>query len=151
MSVMPSEVASLIIPLENSSLLVPNSCVAEIVPYATTETAEDAPEWVIGNVSWRDLPLPCLSFEKLIGAIEGEVAVAERIAIFNTLGEDFEKRFYGIVINGIPRLARITEQEIVEEEAEKSAFEKMKVQINGEPCTIPDLEAVEKLLSTASL
>ena len=151
MSVMPSEVASLIIPLEETSLLVPNSCVAEIVPHVTTDKDESAPGWVVGKMIWRELPLPCLSFEVLTGAKEAELQSASRIAIFNTLGEGFQKRFYGVTITGIPRLARVVEQELVVEEAETSAYEKQKVQLNGESCVIPDLDAIEALLSTSGL
>ncbi len=151
MSAMPDQVASLIVPLEGRNILVPNSCVAEIVPYATTQTHDGAPEWVVGDVLWRDLTLPCFSFEKLIGELEGEIPQGKRIAIFNTISENYDKRFYGVTISGIPRLVRVVEPEISEDEAIKNAFEKMRVQINGESCIIPNLEAIEKLLSTANL
>ena len=149
MSIMPNEVASLIIPLEKYNLLVPNASVAEIVPHVDTEKTEDSPEWVAGNIVWRNLSLPCISYEKLIGQLEGNIAEGDRIAIFNTVSDSFGKRFYGMSISGIPRLARVIETEIVEEEAEKSVFEKMHVKVNGEACIIPDLEAIEKLLGSA--
>jgi chemosensory pili system protein ChpC len=150
MSMMPSEIASLLIPLESNNLLVPNSCVAEIVPYVLPEKSENQNAWLLGNVVWRDLDLPCISFEHLADNKSLSTKV-ERIAIFNTVSEAFDKRFYGVAINGIPRLARVVEQEIVEELIEQAAFEKLNVQVNGEKCIIPDLEAIEKLLSTSDL
>lgn len=150
MAAKPNQVASLIIPIQGRNLLIPNSCLAEIVPYTTTQTHEGAPEWVVGDVLWRDLTLPCISYEKLIGELD-EIPQGKRIAIFNTLTEAYEKRFYGLTISGIPRLVRVIEAEIVEDEAIQNAFEKMRVQVNGEVCIIPNLEAMEKLLSTADL
>lgn len=149
MTIMPSEVASLMVPLEQHNILVPNACVAEIVSYTISEKEEGVPEWVAGNLVWRDLTLPCVSFEKLIGNIDVTSEESKRIAIFNTITESFNKRFYGLAISGIPRLVRVIEQEIVEEEVQKSAFEKVHVKVNGEACIIPDLEAIEKLLSSA--
>ena len=147
---MPSEVPSLLIPLENNNLLVPNSCVAEIVPYVLPEQSDNENIWLLGNVVWRDLNLPCISFEHLADNQRINTKV-ERVAIFNTLSDTYEMRFYGVAINGIPRLARVVEQEIVEEPIELSAFEKLNVQVNGEKCIIPDLDAIEKLLSNSNL
>ena len=151
MSMMPSEVPSLIIPVEKGNLLVPNACVAEIVPSASSSLEGLSQPWIVGNFVWRDLNLPCLSFDKLTDNIDGAPGQSNRIAVFNTISDTFSMRFYGIAIYGIPRLARIVEQEIVEDDIEINAYEKLNVQVNGEACAIPDLEAIEKLLAASDL
>lgn len=146
---LPTQVPSLIIPLERGSLLVPNSCVAEIISYTQLLPVENAPEWQIGNIQWREIVLPCISFEKLKGETVDAYSQKDRIAIFNTITDKVEKRFYGMIIRGIPRLARIVQEELVEEEKELSSFEKACVQFNGEPSSIPDLEAIESVVGAA--
>jgi chemosensory pili system protein ChpC len=146
---LPNQVPSLIIPLERGSLLVPNSCVAEIISYTELAPVENAPEWQVGNIQWREIMLPCISFEKLKGETVDAYSQRDRIAIFNTITDKVEKRFYGMIIRGIPRLARIVPEDLVEEERERSEFEKASVQINGEPSSIPDLEAIEKMVGMA--
>ncbi len=150
-SAKPAQVASLIIPLTGKNLLVPNACVAEIVANITTQPKNDTmPDWVMGIVHWRDLALPCLALGRLLG---GETAAENtaRIAIFNTLSDGYSKRFYGVAMTGIPRLARVTEQELILDEGECGEYEKLHVQLNGEACIVPNLEAIEKLLVNSGI
>lgn len=144
---MPNQVPSLIIPLEVGSVLVPNSSVAEIVSYVHDPQQEDSADWIVGQILWRDLILPCVSFDKIKNAIDGDPKIPTRIAIFNTISDVFGLRFYGVAINGIPRLARVTQEDIVEEEGERHPMEALRVQVNGESCFIPNLEAIESFLS----
>jgi len=148
---MPNQVPSLIIPLESENILVPNASVAEIVSYVHEESSTDSPEWVVGHIKWRDMILPCISFDKIKENTDGEPKTPTRIAIFNTVSEVFNQRFYGVAINGIPRLARVTLEDIVEEQGELHALEAMRVQVNGESCFIPNLEAIENFLVSANL
>lgn len=150
MSTVPNEVPSLVIPLSEYSLLVPNSCVAEIVPGTAVDRRDEHP-WLIGKIEWRELTLPCISFEHLSGTISSDVKVTQRVAIFNTISDAFSMRFYAVAIHGIPRLARVVQEELVEEAVEPQAFDKLKAQLNGESCTIPDLAAIENLLASISL
>jgi len=146
---LPTQIPSLIIPLESGSLLVPNACVAEIISYTELAPVENAPEWQVGNIQWREIMLPCISFEKLKGETVDAYSQRDRIAIFNTITDNVEKRFYGMIIRGIPRLSRIVQEDLVEEERERSEFEKACLQINGEPSSIPDLEAIERMVGKA--
>jgi chemosensory pili system protein ChpC len=147
---LPPQVPSLIIPLEGGSLLVPNSCVAEIINYDNVESVADAVDWQIANVKWRETILPCISFEKLSGRSR-QAYPKDRIAIFNTVTDSFEKRFYALVVRGIPRLIRVTQEDIVEEEIELSQYEKLRVLVNGEATVIPDLESIEKSLAEKAI
>ncbi len=151
MSALPNEVASLVIPLDGMNLLVPNSCVAEIVPNANPEPRSGDEPWFTSRIVWRDLSLPCISFEKLSEQESAPSQSTARVAIFNTLDDDFSMRFYALAINGIPRLARVIQEELVEEPAELNEYEALKVQFNGEACVIPNLKAIEALLAKTNL
>ena len=49
----PDEVASLLIPMVGRPMLLPNVAVEEIVPWEEPEKQDNAPEGLLGTVSWR--------------------------------------------------------------------------------------------------
>jgi chemosensory pili system protein ChpC len=139
------EVASLLIPLHERLLLVPNVTVAEIVPISQVTPVEGSPEWYMGNCIWRELTIPLLSFEALNGESRPGYNTRSRFAIFNTTGLNASLPFIGILTQGIPRLARVNEEEISErEDADTKPFEFMHVSWAGEEAIIPDVAAVER-------
>ncbi len=139
------EVASLLIPLQGRMLLAPNVTVAEIVPVSQVIPVQDAPAWYLGNCSWREQTIPLLSFEVMNGEEKPGVVSRSRFAVINTTGLHDALPFIAILTQGLPRLARVTEEEITErEDADKKPFELMHVSWAGEEAVIPDIEAMER-------
>jgi len=139
------EVASLLMPLQGRMLLVPNVTVAEIVPVSQVIPIQDAPEWYLGNCLWREQTIPLLSFEVLNGEMKPNVGSRSRFAVLNTTGLHEALGFIAIVTQGIPRLARVNEEEITErEDAENKPYELMHVSWAGEEAVIPNVAAIEK-------
>lgn len=139
------EVASLLIPLQGRMLLAPNVTVAEIVPVSQVIPVQDAPAWYLGNCSWREQTIPLLSFEVMNGEEKPGVVTRSRFAVINTTGQHDALPFIAILTQGLPRLARVTEEEITErEDADKKPFELMHVSWAGEEAVIPDVEAMER-------
>lgn len=139
------EVASLLIPLQGRMLLAPNVTVAEIVPVSQVVPVQDAPAWYLGNCSWREQTIPLLSFEVMNGEEKPGVVNRSRFAVINTTGMHEALPFIAILTQGLPRLARVTEEEITErEDADKKPFELMHVSWAGEEAIIPDVEAMER-------
>jgi chemosensory pili system protein ChpC len=139
------EVASLLIPIQGRLLLAPNVTVAEIVPVSQVIPVENAPIWYLGNCSWREQTIPLLSFEVMNGEEKPGVAQRSRFAVINTTGVNESLPFIAILTQGLPRLARVTEEEITErEDADNKAFELMHVSWAGEEAVIPNVEAMER-------
>lgn len=139
------EVASLLIPLQGRMLLIPNVTVAEIVPMSQVIPVQDAPAWYLGNCSWREQTIPLLSFEVMNGEEKPGVASRSRFAVLNTTGQHDSLPFIAILTQGLPRLARVTEEEITaREEAEAKPYELMHVSWAGEEAVIPHVEAMER-------
>jgi chemosensory pili system protein ChpC len=139
------EVASLLIPIQGRLLLAPNVTVAEIVPVSQVIPVEDAPAWYLGNCSWREQTIPLLSFEVMNGEDKPGVASRSRFAVLNTTGVNESLPFMAILTQGLPRLARVTEEEITErEDADNKPFELMHVSWAGEEAVIPHVEAMER-------
>lgn len=139
------EVASLLIPIQGRQLLAPNVTVAEIVPVSQVVPIQDAPAWYLGNCSWREQTIPLLSFEVMNGEDKPGVSARSRFAVLNTTGVNDSLPFIAILTQGLPRLARVTEEEITErEDADNKAYELMHVSWAGEEAVIPHVEAMER-------
>jgi len=139
------EVASLLIPIQGRLLLAPNVTVAEIVPVSQVIPVQDAPVWYLGNCAWREQTIPLLSFEVMNGEDKPGVASRSRFAVLNTTGVNESLPFIAILTQGLPRLARVTEEEITQrEDADNKPYELMHVSWAGEEAVIPDVEAIER-------
>jgi chemosensory pili system protein ChpC len=138
------EVASLLVPMQDCLLLLPNVSVAEIVPVSQITTVEGAPDWYLGDFIWREQKVPVLSFEALNGDPKGGIGSRARFAVLNSTGMSDELPFIAVVTQGLPRLARVTEEEIREREGHKKPFESMYVSWAGEDAVIPDVSRLEQ-------
>ena len=139
------EVASLLIPLQGHSVLLPNVTVAEIIPSAPVQPIENSPLWYLGNFQWRELTVPLLSLESLNGDALPAIHNRARFAVLNTTGLHDDLPFIAILTQGLPRLARVNEDEISErEDAENRRYDLMHVSWAGEYTLIPNVTAIEQ-------
>lgn len=139
------EVASLLIPLQGQSILLPNVTVAEIIPSLPLQPIENSPAWYLGNFQWRELTVPLLSLEALNGETTPSTHARSRFAVLNTTGLHNDLPFIAILTQGLPRLARVNEDEISErEDAESRRYDLMHVSWAGEYTLIPDITAIEQ-------
>ncbi|MFO1389489.1 chemotaxis protein CheW [Cellvibrio sp.] len=139
------EVASLLIPLQGQTILLPNVTVAEIIPAAPIQHVENAPLWYLGNFHWRELTVPLLSLEALNGEATPNIHNRARFAVLNTTGLHSDLPFISILTQGLPRLARVSEDEIsAREDAENRRYDLMHVSWAGEYTLIPDITAMEQ-------
>lgn len=140
-----NEVASLLIPVVDRLLLIPTVTVAEMIPYQEPLRDPEKPDWYLGEVSWRELQVPLLSFEVMCGEARPSYNSLCRIAVLNNTGVDESLPFIGLATQGIPRLSRVKADEIQELEGVKlKRFELMVVTHAGEQVVIPDVTALEQ-------
>ena len=141
-----NEVASLLLPLHDKQLILPNVTVAEIIPYRAPTSISDNADWLLGQLEWRNIHIPVISYELINGGSAPPIEGA-RLAVINGTGVKRNLTFYAILIQGIPRLAHITEDDIVSVEAMHSGpYDQMAVSLSGEQAMIPDLEMIENEL-----
>jgi chemosensory pili system protein ChpC len=141
-----SEVASLLIPLTDKQLLLPNVTVAEIIPYRAPTVISDHAGWLLGQLEWRNVYIPVLSYEMLGGASMPSIEGA-RLAVINGTGSNRNLPFYAILIQGIPKLTHVKEDDIVTVEAMHSGtYDQMAVSLFDEQAMIPNLEMIENEL-----
>ena len=140
-----SELATLLIPVNNKQLVLPNVTVAEIIPFVEPESEDDVPNWFLGYVNWRTMRIPLISFE----AINDEPFVGSsrnrRIAVINGVLHDNRLPFCGLVTQGVPRLMRVQPDEVaVDEEGITGPAESCRVLVSGERAAIPDVDYIQQ-------
>ena len=137
MSSLPSDISSLLIPMQGRPWLVPNIVVAEIIPLRQPDRPGHGPEWLLGWLSWRDQNIPLLSFEKLNESGQITIGQDARIAVLNTVAG--KSTFYAVIVQGIPRMMKVAKDEPVD----TGPAEAMYIQVGGDLAVIPDLDAIE--------
>lgn len=136
-----TKVSCLLIPLHEKQLILPNVSVAEIIPYKDPSIAENKANWYLGQLEWRNIDVPVVSYEVLNGEDLPSLDGA-RLAIVN--GTDSMLPFYGILIQGIPKLIHVHDDEIVSvESADTGLYDQMAVRVFDENAMIPNLGMLE--------
>lgn len=143
-----SVVRAQLLPLTDMQLVLPNTCIAEVINMQPIETVKKSADWLLGMVSWRGIHIPVISFEKANGVSAAEHSKNTRIAVLNSLGTDTELSFYGIISQGIPKLMTVEKTDInaVKKPAVKLPIAQQQTMINDIAAVIPDQEKIEKML-----
>ncbi len=139
----------LLVPLTDRTLLLPNVAVAELIPYRAPQTSQGMPAWLLGQVAWRDLSLPLLSFEAASGG-EAKVGQGARVAILNALGGRERVKFIALLVQGIPRSVKV-DASLARAETDLAPLELDAVNLGDVIARIPDLIGLEQKLADAGL
>ncbi len=144
-----TSLTGLLMPLTDRTLLLPNVAVAELIPYRAPQVSEGLPSWFLGQIAWRDLRLPLLSFE---AASDGQATVSSgsRVAVINALGGRPTVKFIAVLVQGIPRSIKVG-AELVRADVALSPLELDAVQFGDSVLKIPDLLGLEQKLADAGL
>lgn len=144
-----SSITGLLVPLTDRTLLLPNVAVAELIPYRAPQPAQGSPSWFLGQVSWRDLTLPLLSFEAASGG-QSEAGAKARVVVLNALGGRDHVKFIAMLVQGIPRSIKV-DPSLARSEATLAPLELDAVNLGDAQARIPDLIALEQKLADAGL
>lgn len=146
MSEAAEEIPTFILPLQRSNLLVPNATVAEIIPYEPLQRVQDSPDWFLGYLGWRGVQVPVVSFEMLTvkrGSFSLVSVSSASLVVLKALGGREDQPFFAIVAQALPRLVRITPNELFETGEQHERTELMKARFADEIVSIPDLDYIE--------
>lgn len=146
----PDSITGLLVPLADRTLLLPNVALAELIPYRAPQGAPSgAPAWFLGQVAWRDLMLPLLSFEAAAGG-QVETGSGSRVAVLNALGGRDHVKFIALLVQGIPRSIKV-DASLARSPAPLAALELDAVNLGDIQARIPDLIGLEQKLADAGL
>lgn len=151
MPLVGEELYSLLIPLRDERLIIPRSCVAEVIRYTPTSAVAEGNEWLRDTVTWREREVPVISYEALLGLEIPKAGGRTRVIVFNPLaGADCPA--YGVLAQGFPQMVRVN-SEVVQPDtgynvADNSAV-LCRITMLSEHALIPDLEALEERVIAA--
>jgi chemosensory pili system protein ChpC len=145
-----SSLTGLLVPLADRTLLLPNVAVAELIPYRPPHVTPGLPSWFLGQVAWRDLQLPLLSFE---AASDGQPQIGPgvRVAVLNAMGGRDKVKFIALLVQGIPRSMKVDGNLQRAVGAALAPLELDAVQLGEAVVKIPDLIGLEQKLADAGL
>lgn len=147
------ELYSLLVPLAQERLIVPRTCVAEVVTWQAPEPVEGVPQWYIGDIQWNGRPVPVISFEAASGQACPAPGTRTRIVIFVALTAQLPSGYFGMVTQGFPQLVRVN-PDVVKSDPSRSFPERSpvlcQVRMLNESPLIPNFEYLEELIGQES-
>jgi chemosensory pili system protein ChpC len=139
----------LLLPLADRTLLLPNVALAELVPYRAPQTVEGMPAWLLGQISWRELRLPLLSFEAASNGV-ANIGPGCRVAVLNALGGRPQVKFIALLLQSIPHSVKV-DSHLAKADVELAPLELEAAMLDETVVKIPDLVGLEQLLADAGL
>jgi chemosensory pili system protein ChpC len=150
MSELRDELYSLLVPLAGERLIVPRTCVAEVVSYQVPSEMTNAPPWYIGVLNWSGSSVPIVSFEAAFGQALPTVSNRTRIVMFHASTDKLRSGFFGMLTQGFPQLVRVN-AEVIRPDPSRSFGERSpvicQVRMVNETPLIPDLGRLEEMIA----
>ena len=137
----------LLLPVGSRQLLMPNSCVAEVITYQEAQPVPGAPEWLLGLLPWRNQMIPTITFETLVHNEEATIGRRSRLAVMKAFAHRREMPFYAVVTQGFPRLMQLNRDGVqLADSKEENKFISSYVSVSGVTAELPDVDALEDIL-----
>ena len=146
-----NEFSSVIIPAPGTNLLLPNICVAEILPWCRTKALEGTPAWCLGLFSWRGQRLPVVNFMAFNEPQSQPPQSARCLIVMNRSRTREGPIFYALASTGMLRMLQLLDGDVTDADHSLGIADVMKVEVAMETATIPNLEFVEQQVAALDL
>lgn len=143
----PNELSCVIIPTPEAQLLLPNVCVAEIMPWRRIKTLADGPPWCMGLVGWRGQTVPVVHYAGFSNPASKAPASARCLVVMNRARTSQGPAFYAVAAVGLPRMVQLVADDLQNAEVELGIADVMQVDVGTEQATIPNLAFIEEQLA----
>lgn len=146
-----TEIRSVLVPVTEAELLLPNASIAEIVAYSHPDPIDPAPDWLLGNVLWHGWQVPVLAFGILTEHNDTEPVDGAKICITKSLIQNDRMPYIGILAQGFPRLVTVTEAALTKvPDSSTHIATAGKVIIGDREAWMPDLDRIGQLVAHAA-
>ena len=143
------ELYCLLVPLAEDRLLVPRSCVTEVINYQAPTPLEGVPPWYLGTVAWGGRRVPLVSFEAACGRNVPRTSGRTRIVVMQgiTTHAAAVGGHFAVLTQGFPQLVRLS-PDVVHADDSRSFVERSpvicQVRMVNEYPLVPDFERLEQ-------
>lgn len=106
----------LLLSSESACVLIPAANVAEIITFVPPKVTPGAPDWFLGEITWREqvIPVVCLNAKnEIISENPGARKPRAKTVILYGLRQETLLPFYGIRVMQVPRPLFITPTDLV--------------------------------------
>lgn len=149
MALVGEELYSLLLPLREERLIIPRSCVAEVVRYNPTAAATDD-NWLRDTIAWRDREVPVISYESLLELEQPKIGGRTRVVVFNPISGTSACPPYGVLAEGFPQMVRVNSEVVRADQSYRPADDLpviCRISMLSEHALIPDLEMLESRIA----
>ena len=136
-----------ILTLRTENVIVPDALIAEIVSVKDIQMSEDRPQWYLGDMKWRGIDVPLLSFETAGGMKHTTVNPNTQAVVLYAVAQDGEAikvPYISLVMSGVPHITSFTRNQFKfdSEASEDHPMVAQNVRINGARVSILDIDAM---------
>jgi chemosensory pili system protein ChpC len=142
-------VPCMIIPLRHHYLLLPNSTLAEVIPSPRVMSTDDAkPNYWIGQCVWNAQNIPIIDLEGLVANSLSNTSDATKLCVLRGINRAANISIYGLPCYGVPQLIHLSESALKQaENVIESDYVHYQIQVGNKIAYIPNLDAIETMLS----
>ena len=146
------ELYCLLVPLAEDRLLVPRSCVTEVINYQAPTPMDGAPPWYLGTIAWGGRRVPLVSFEATFGRNVPRTSGRTRLVVMQgiTSHMDATGGHFAVLTQGFPQLVRLS-PDVVQVDASRAFGERSpvicQVRMVNEFPLLPDFERMEQMIA----
>jgi chemosensory pili system protein ChpC len=150
MSERDAEIYCLLVPLVDERLIIPRSCVAEVISYQAPAEMTGAPPWYLGVVNWNGRHVPLISFEGCCGENIPPASSRSRVVILHAVSPKVETGYFALISQGFPQLVRAG-RELLKPDVSRSFPERSpilcQIRLLNEAPLVPDLVRLEGMVA----
>jgi len=144
------ELYCLLVPIADDRVLLPRSCVTEVINYQAPTPMDGAPPWYLGTIAWGGRRVPLVSFEAICGRTPPRMSGRTRIVIMQAITSHTAGGNFAVLTQGFPQLVRVSPDVIHQDDSR--AFSDhgaviCQVRMVNEYPLIPDFERLEEMIS----
>lgn len=145
------EIRSVIVPITEAEILIPNATVAEVMSFVEPQPIEDSPAWVLGSFLWRGWQVPLISFAVLTETTALESTRNARICVTKSLTGNDRMPYFAILAQAFPRLTTISDTGLIEvPSSHKPIAVAGRLVIDEREVVVPDLDRLGHLVAHAA-
>lgn len=146
------ELYCLLVPLADDRLLVPRSCVTEVINYQAPTPMEGAPPWYLGSVAWGGRRVPLVSFEATCGRNVPRTSGRTRLVVMQSITSHLEASggHFAVLTQGFPQLVRLSPDVLQPHEGRAHGDRGTvicQVRMVNETPLVPDFERLEQMIA----